>query len=73
MVPRYWVPKLRLIGESATAGAVPVPVRPTDCVLPLALSPIVIAPVRVPVVVGVKVMLIVQLAPAVRLVPQVFV
>jgi hypothetical protein len=53
--------------DRLTAGAVPVPVRLTDCVLPatpLLLSVIVSVPVRVPTAVGVKVTLIVQLPPA---------
>ena len=50
---------------------VPVPVRLTDCGLPLALSAMVIAPLRVPVAVGVKVTMIVQLPPAATELPQV--
>src|SRR5205807_10115469 len=56
-----------------TPGAAPVPVRLTDCGLPAALSVMVIAPVRVPVAVGVKVTLMAQLAPAATDVPQVLV
>ena len=51
----------------------PVPVRETDCGLPLALSVIVREPVRVPVVVGANVALMEQLAPALTLPPQVLV
>jgi hypothetical protein len=43
------------------------------CGLPLVLSVMVIAPVRVPVAVGVKVTLMVQFAPAATEVPQVLV
>src|SRR5207302_5400425 len=71
-----WFPKPTLEGFKATAGAVtvaPEPVRLTVCGLPEALSVIVIAPVLVPVAVGVNVTLIVQFAPAPTEVPQVFV
>ena len=53
-----------LVGVSFTAGLdvdeEPVPVSLTVCGLPLALSVIVMEPVRVPVAVGVNVTLIVQ-------------
>src|SRR6266404_4036407 len=70
-----WLPKLKFVADKLTmdAEAAPVPVRLTDCGLPLALSVMVIAPVRVPVAVGVNVTLIVQLAPAATEVPQVLV
>ena len=56
--------KLKLDGEKETAGGVsPVPLRETDCGLPLALSLMVTPPVALPLVCGVKVTLIVQLAP----------
>jgi hypothetical protein len=54
-------------------AAMPVPVRVTVCGLIRPLSVIAMVPLRVPVTVGVNVTLIVQLAPAERLVPQVFV
>ncbi len=80
VVPTAWLPKLRLVDDRLTAGAelvlVPLPDRPTDCGLPLALSVIVTAAVSVPVAVGVKVTLMVQLAPAARVaveIGQVFV
>ena len=56
-----------------TAGAVPVPVKETFCGLPLALSVTIRVPDRLPVAVGVKVTLKVQLAPGATLTPQVFV
>jgi hypothetical protein len=68
-----WLAKVSVVGERLTAGATPVPVRLTACGLPLALSAMLIAPVRVPVVVGVNVTLIVQTAPPATDVPQVFV
>lgn len=62
--PTLRVAKLRLVGVRLTAGAVvedvPVPLKLTVCGLPLALSVIVMAPVRVPVAVGVNVTLITQ-------------
>jgi hypothetical protein len=51
----------------------PVPVRLTVWVVGLALSVMVTAPVRVPVAVGLKVTLIVQLAPAATLEKQLLV
>jgi hypothetical protein len=68
-----WFPKARLVGESETAGAaaaVPVPLRATDCGLPGALSEIVNVPGWLPVAVGAKLTLIVQLPPAMTEVPQ---
>src|SRR5579863_842421 len=53
--------------------APPVPVRAMVCGLPVALSVIVIVPAWVPVLVGVDVTLMVQLAPAPITVPQLFV
>ena len=55
------------------AGATPVPVRLTLCGLPLALSVRMRAALRVPLAVGVKVTLIVQLPPAATLDPHVLV
>src|SRR5579864_2543192 len=72
VVPAGWLLKLRLLGESLTGG-LPVPRKATVCGLPAALSMTVIAPVRVPVAVGVNVMLMVQLAPTATKLPQVFV
>ena len=51
----------------------PAPVRPTVCGLPLALSVIVSVPVRLPLVVGVKVTFTVHEAFAATLVPQLLV
>jgi len=66
-----WFPKVKLVLDKLTEGAVPVPERVTVCGLLLALSETVIAPDRSPVVVGVNVMLIVQFPPAATEVPQV--
>ncbi len=66
--------KTKLPGERVIAGALmPMPVRETICGLPTALSEIVMAPVRVPVAVGVNVTNILQLDSAARLVPQLLV
>jgi hypothetical protein len=71
--PTIWLPNDRELADRLTAGATPVPVRLTVCGLPLALSVMVRVPLRTPVAVGVKVTLIVQLAPAPTLAPQVLV
>src|SRR5437899_310696 len=73
VVFRFSSLNVTLLGDRLTPGAAPVPVRLTDCGLPAALSVMVIAPVRVPVAVGVKVTLMAQLAPAATDVPQVLV
>ena len=69
-----WFPKLRLVvPPKLTVGAVPVPVRETVCGLPEALSAMDTDALRLPVAVGLKATLIVQLAPAATLAPQVLV
>jgi hypothetical protein len=60
-VPTAWLVKLRVVAESVTAGAVPVPLKVTICGLVEALSVSVRLPERLPVAVGVKVTLITQL------------
>ncbi len=70
LVPTFWVPKLSDVGLTLAAGAVPVPLNETLCGLPAASSVIVTEPMRVPVAVGVKLTLMVQLAPAAIDVPQ---
>jgi hypothetical protein len=67
------LPKLRLAGERLATGAVPVPLRLAVRGLPTPLSVTVTVPLRDPVVVGLKVTVIGQLAPAARVVPQVLV
>ena len=71
VVPTDWFPKERLVGERPSIGAVPVPERATDWGLPAALSVMLTEAVRLPLAVGVKVTLIVQLAPAATELPQV--
>lgn len=57
------MPKAKLEGDKDTAAGVrPVPVKVTDCGLPLALSVMVTPPVALPGLCGVNVTLIVQLA-----------
>src|SRR5437899_2511995 len=63
VVLRRWSPKARLVGAKVTAGAMPVPASDTDCGLPGASSVMVTVAVRAPVAAGLKLMLIVQLAP----------
>ncbi len=67
------MPKARLEGESVAIASMPVPVSHTLCGLPDALSATVTEPDRVPTAAGVKVTLMVQLAPGARELPQVFV
>ena len=60
--------------ERVAAGAVPVPLKLTICVPPpMLLSVMVSVPVSGPAAVGEKVTLIVQLAPTLTLLPQLFV
>jgi len=73
VVPRDWLPNATLVGERLTAGAVPVPERLTVCGLLGALSVKESEAVRLPVAVGVKVTLTVQLAPAATELPHVLV
>jgi hypothetical protein len=75
VVQIVWFGKTKLVGESVTFGPEtnPVPVRLIVCGLPGALSVTVIVPVLVPDCVGVKVTLIVQVAPTPTEPPQVFV
>lgn len=74
VLPTTWLPKARLSVERLTAGpdATPVPFNAIVCGLPGALSVIVIAPESVPRAPGVNMTVIVQLAPAARLLPQLF-
>ena len=67
-----WFPKPRVAGVTVT-GTTPVPASETVWGLLLALSVIVRVPVRLPVVVGEKVTLIVQFAPAASVAPHVLV
>jgi hypothetical protein len=72
-VPTLMVPKVRLFAESKTLGLEPVPVKPTVCWLPDTppeLSMMVSVPVRVPLALGEKTTLMVQLPPTLTLLAQ---
>jgi len=71
LCPTLTLPKFRLAGETFTT--VPVPLRDTVCGLPAALSAIETEAARLPCAVGLKVTLMVQLAPATTLDPQLLV
>ena len=67
VVPTDWLAKARLAGERLTPAAAvlaPVPERPTVWGLPLALSAMLSVAARAPLAEGLKVTLIVHLAPA---------
>ena len=57
VVPTDWLPKVRVVAESPTEAAVPVPVRFTVWGLPAALSVNTMEAVRAPVALGVNVRL----------------
>jgi hypothetical protein len=65
-VPTWRAPNVKLDGVKLTAGAgaFPVPLKPTACGLPAALSAIDRLAARAPAAVGVKLTDTVQLAPA---------
>ena len=67
------MPKVKLVGKKLTLDAAPVPVSATVCGLPVALSEMVMVPGWLPVAVGVKVTVMVQLAAAATDAPQVLV
>jgi hypothetical protein len=71
VAPTLWFPNAKLLVENSTI--VPVPESATVCGLPVALSLIDRLAVRPFLANGVKVMLMVQLAPAATDVPQVLV
>jgi hypothetical protein len=76
VVPTTWLEKVRVVAEREALGTAPVPVKLMVWVLPVvppALSVMVMAPVREPVVEGVNVTLIVQFPEPATLVPQVLV
>jgi hypothetical protein len=67
------VPKATLFGARVAAAVPPEPLRGTVCEPLEALSVKVRLAPSAPLMLGVNVVLVVQLAPAARLVPQVFV
>lgn len=74
-VPTSCVAKVRLLGEGVAFGpeTSPVPLKLIVCGLPAALSVMVTEAVRGPLWAGLKVTVMVQLAPAARPVPHVLV
>src|SRR5207253_7506851 len=72
VVPTVWLAKVSEVGErlAAVVGAAPVPVRPTACALPEALSVTHELPVRVPDAVGVHATLMLQFPPHATEPPQ---
>jgi hypothetical protein len=72
-VPTSCAAKVRLVAERVTAGAIPVPVNPTCCGLPGALSVTLTEADRAPDAVGVKVTVTAQAAPGVSIDGQLFV
>jgi hypothetical protein len=71
--PTDWLAKVTLEGERTTVADAPVPVIGIVCTAPLPLSVRVIVPAIVPLVVGVKLTLMVQLAPDATPPPQLLV
>ena len=67
------MPKVSEVDETLATGAIPVPARLTVDVPPEVLLFTVRAPVRLPRAVGVKVTMTEQVAPAARVLPQLFV
>src|SRR2546428_189104 len=73
-----WLPDANEVGERLATGPVvpdetPLPLNAAVCGLPPALSVTAMPALRLPVAVGLKVTPIVQLVPAARLAPQVWV
>src|SRR5208282_288314 len=66
-------PNATVLGDTASRAATPVPDSVTECGLPAALSETVRLPLRVPSAVGVKTTVIVQAAPADRVLEQLLV
>ncbi len=71
--PTGWLLKVREEGKKLTTGITPVPLRLAVCGLPVALSVMLSWPVARPGVVGSKVTVKVQFAPAFTLEPHVLV
>jgi hypothetical protein len=71
VMPTVWLPKASELGDSVAVGAdTPVPLRLVVLDPAEVLSVTVSVALRVPVSVGVKVTLMLQLAPAARLLPH---
>jgi hypothetical protein len=72
VAPTSTLPRFKLAGERPAEGAVPVPEREITCGLAGAVSEIDICPTLVPVVVGMKLTAMLQVAPPATDVPQLF-
>src|SRR2546426_3829375 len=70
VVPTNWSAKIRIVLDREMPGAKPIPVRVITGTLPRASLVMATPPVLKPAVVGLKVTLMVQLAPAATLLPQ---
>lgn len=69
-----WLPKFNAVSERDAAGTTPVPLKFTVCWVPKNESSVTVStPLRLPVAVGLKVMLIGQLVFGARVVPQLLV
>src|ERR1700722_1257730 len=73
VVPMGWSGKAMLGGKKDKGEVCAVPERGTNCGLPLALSATESEAFRVPVLVGLKITAMVQVAPALTCVPQLLV
>jgi hypothetical protein len=67
---KTWLPNVSLVSDKETLGTAPVPLRETRCGLPDPLLVMVKVPVRKPAAAGVKVTVIMQLAPAASVAAQ---
>jgi len=70
VVPTDWFPKERLVGERPSTGLAPIPERVTCWITVRLIAEMLRVPVRGPVPAGLKVTLILQLAPAATELPQ---
>jgi hypothetical protein len=71
LLPVATLPKLRAEDDALSVPATPVPASVTCCVPPVALSVTFSVPVTAPLAVGQKTTLMLQLAPAATVLPQV--
>lgn len=73
VVLTFWLEKVRRLTESVTTGPTPFPMSETICGLLGALSVTKMRPVRLPLAVGLKVMVMMQFALTARVEPQLLV
>src|SRR5215472_3001219 len=69
-LPTNWFAKLRLAGDQAATGVVPVPVRLAEGAVLVKSPDTVMEPLRLPCAVGAKDTLMVHVAPTARVAPQ---